>query len=115
MTINSNSIVTQPPVKIDPNFALPPGITEVVYNTDDGPEVSIDDDDEDITVTLFTDEEPTMTADVPMTELQPPLFAQIVLPQKLYVSSDGRFAVDIIMEVDDVLGATNYDVRVSKV
>ena len=58
--------------------------------------------------TLPTEGQPTTNY------LQAPNTMSIV-SQTVKVAPDGRFVVDVVIEVEDVPGAANYEVRLSKV
>lgn len=46
------------------------------------------------------------------TELSPPIFVTVV-SQTLKTSANGQQTVDVLIEVEDVPGATDYDVRLT--
>ena len=117
MTIlNSDDIIQKPNKEVDPNFSLPPGVSTVQYSdTDDRTTVMVEDGDGDL-ITVIYDE--VISSDIPVfletAVLQPPTYANVVT-QTIYVAPDGRFAVDVTLDVEDIPGVQNYDVRVSKV
>lgn len=123
MTVSGKSVKITTPVTIDPNFFLPPNVVDMRYanqedasdsvttrSPDTGEIVSVDYDVIDYSdtgETDATDEEPVNTL------LSPPDYVTVV-SQQVRVTSDGRFVVDVILDVEDINGVVQYDVRLTK-
>lgn len=113
--ISSGNIIQEPLTTIDPRFFSPPGVIDVrprtidespgVYSVDEGATFSVN---EDIT--------PAGTVNDPggtLTRLTVPSYITVV-EQVVRFNPDGTQVVDVTVEVEDVEGATNYDVKVAK-
>jgi hypothetical protein len=115
MAINQNNIVAVPPVEIDPNFYLPEGVTNVHYATIDtsGGGEPIEGPDGTMQVVMYDLITDIITPILGPPDLRPPDTC-IVTSQTVRVASDGRFVVDVLLEIEDILGVADYDVRVTK-
>ncbi len=87
----------------DPRFALPP-LKDAEYKA-----TSLIDD-----ALPVAESSPVETATVESDALRPPESIQIV-EQIVKRSSDGKIIVDLVIEVEDVIGANKYEYRLSKV
>jgi len=117
MTTSGNSVTAKPPIKIDPNFTLPPNIinTEFINPDDVVRSESRGDDGEIVTVSYDENsqpDEPLGDSDVADT-LYPPSTVTVI-EQQVRALSGGNYAVDVIIEVEDVAGAEEYEVRLTK-
>lgn len=98
--------------KIDPNFQLPKELQFAVYSEETGNVLVGDtaEGDTDIDVGVDSDD---IDEDESSDELDVPAILGIV-SQTVRAGADGRTVVDVVLSVEDVFGATKYDVRVSK-
>ena len=110
-------------VSVDPNFSLPPGVSDLGYtNPDDktdsslersdetGEVISVDYDEWEIGENEATDEGESNN---PGSGLLPPDWVQVIT-QVMRQTSDGRYVVDVILEVEDIPGVTGYEVGLTK-
>ena len=104
-------------VTVDPNFSLPPGVAGVEYtNPDDAGDVDFERDS--VTGELVSEEfgqdDLVSLPDGGMesTGLAPDYIN--VVQQIMRQTSDGRYVVDIIVEVDDMPNVTSYEVGMTK-
>ena len=114
-TISSANVVQKPDTLIDPNFTLPLGVSGVRYASIESREPQVTEDENGTTVTVLYDE--LVVASMPMSvaaiELPPPATVTI-FSQSVHVATDGRFAVDVVLDVEDILGVRDFQVRVAK-
>lgn len=116
MAINNRNIVEKQPVVIDPNFFLPPGVVDARY---------VNDSD---TAGLYTDPsgpsdsliDSEVVGEIPDSVIANPTTIQApntmtVIDQVVRIAADGRFVVDVVIEVEDIPGVANFEVRMSKV
>lgn len=124
MTTSAKSVKYAPPIEIDPNFFLPPTVVDMRYRNledaddstttrspDTGEVVSVEYDDISFNE-LVSDNDPFENETV-STFIAPPDYANVV-SQQVRVASDGKFVVDIILDVEDVPNVVQYDVRLTK-
>lgn len=103
--------------QIDANFNIPEGLKNVEIK----PEVEEDDSehyledsvDFDLQDDSASEEESERDDKWGQEELQPP-DSMTVVSQTLRTAKDGSQVVDVVIEVPDVPGAVNYEVRISK-
>jgi hypothetical protein len=126
--ISTANVIKTPEVVLNPVFFLPPDVVDVrVADTSDPTEedgVTYDDvvDADDV----LTDGSPTDddtvvdTPNVPIDDdgegaemLPTPQWMQII-DQQVRIAPDGKAVVDVVIELEDVTGATEYDVRMTK-
>lgn len=116
--INSGQIVQKPPTTIDPRFPLPPGVIGVRTQ---------DRDESDVYSTAELEGSSTYGGTIDPGEVifedgaEDPRTRGLLAPQYITLVSqmsrtgpDGRQVVDVIIDVAEVAGATDYDVRISK-
>ena len=115
MAINQNNIAVVPPAEIDPNFYLPDGITNVHYATIDtsGSAEPIEGPDGTMQVVMYDLITDILPPAMGPPDLRPPDTCTVT-SQTVRVAPDGRFVVDVLLEIEDILGVANYDVRVTK-
>lgn len=113
-SINSDQVVTKPPLNLDPNFYVPAGLINVTNKPQDDV-----DDDLDRTPTIVdanlifpTSVDPTTTGDT--TSLAVPQKVSVVSPQNVRTLANGTTVVDVYIDVEDIPGITNYEVRITK-
>lgn len=124
MTTSAKSVKYAPPIEIDPNFFLPPTVVDMRYrnledagdstttrSADTGEIVNVDYDEIEFSE-LDSDNDP-FENDTVSTFLSPPDYVNIV-SQQVRVASDGKFVVDIILDVEDIPNVVQYDVRLTK-
>lgn len=122
MTISGKQVKQTQPVEIDPNFFLPPNVVDMRYvdideegnssttrSEDTGEIISVNYDEVDYSE---FDSEPDTGTVPPL--LSPPDSVTLV-SQQVRVTDDGRFVVDVILEVEDMPGVINFDVRTAKI
>lgn len=107
------------PIEIDPNFFIPPNLVDLRYSDINEEDTSLQrDDDGEIVGTDY---------DVPAIyeegeDLLPAGSSSLIAPpdnitfvsQQVRVAADGKFVVDLIIEVADEPGIIKYDVSLSK-
>lgn len=125
MAISGNNVAQSSPTTLDPNFFLPPGVVDLRYINEEDVSDSMNDVSVDPSAGDTLDEIGGAVIDVgdgevlptdgqPTTNyLQAPSTMSIV-SQTVKVAPDGRFVVDVVIDVEDVPGAANYEVRLSK-
>lgn len=114
MTDSTRSVASKQPVVLDPNFFAPPGVVDVRYINENETDGIYPDDSEDTAgaendIGLPEDTVSDGTTDI----LQPPASVTIV-SQTVKVAADGKFAVDVVIEVEELPGVTNYETRLTK-
>lgn len=116
MAISNRDIVEKQPVVLDPNFFLPPNVVDVRYINDQDTagfygSDTVDDSDETVLEDPIVDPDDGTTTpnviDAPTT--------MTIISQTVRVNPDGAFVVDVVIEVEDIPGIANYDVRLTKV
>lgn len=107
------------PIEIDPNFFLPPNVVDVRYSDINEEDTSLqhDDDGEIVGVDYDTptvyDEGQDLLPAGSSSLLAPPDNITVV-SQQVRVAADGKFVVDLIIEVADEPNIIKYDVSLSK-
>lgn len=114
----------QPSIKtVDPMFAIPDGVTDAVYGTPSPPMYREGADIDEYTGTEIIDSdfdtEDETGADAPVPGGNNGIWLDTpdiidVASQTLRRSAGGFNVVDVVVDVEDVEGATNYEVRVTK-
>lgn len=114
MTESTRSVVTAEPVVLDPNFFAPPGVVDVRYINDDETDgLYVDDSEGDVSgVDAEVLDDPVV--DSQPGGLEPPANITIV-SQTVKVAADGKFVVDVVIDVDDMPGVSSYETRLTKV
>ena len=121
---SGKSVTVAQPIEIDPNFFLPPNVVDMRYvnqedanldsattrDSDTGEVVNYDYDDLSYSEDAGDGTDPVGSAPIVVA----PPDAVTVVSQQVRQTADGKFVVDVILEVDDVPGAVNYDVRLTK-
>lgn len=99
------------PRYIDPNFPIPAGLVDAMYepldDVSDEEQLGDELEDEDEFEFIDTLDEPDDAPGVPE--------QFTVISQTARFAPDGSRVVDIIVEVEDIIGITKYDVRKTKV
>src|ERR1044072_2689412 len=124
MTTSAKSVKYAPPIEIDPNFFLPPTVVDMRYrNLEDasdstttrsdqtGEVVNVDYDE--VSYSELERDTDRFENESVSTIISPPDYVTVV-SQQVRVASDGKFVVDIILDVEDVPDAIQYDVRLTK-
>ncbi len=113
-TLNGGNIIQKPTTKIDPRLSPPLGVVDVVQSERDETNVydSLEEleGDEESEEFLFLDQDvdpgQSMVLNTP---------GKItLLGQSVRQTKDGGTVVDVIIDVEEVDGATNYEVRTTK-
>lgn len=122
-TVNGSKVFDV--VTVDPNFNLPPGVVDLGYtNPDDKTDPSLERSSDTGEVVVFeydelglgiddTDLSAEGEANNLSNGLMPPDYVSVI-SQVMRQTSDGRYVVDIILDVEDIPGATNYEVGLTK-
>lgn len=99
-------------IGIDPNFSFPEGLSDVVQidaNTLDYEEpVEID-----LTIDSFGEEYEDLHGEGDGADIPAPEYINVV-SQTVRTAPDGRQVIDVVIEVESVMGALNYEMRVTK-
>lgn len=127
--ISTANVIKTPEVVLNPVFFLPPDVVDVrVSDTSDPAEedgVTYDDviDADDVLTDGSSTNEDDGVSDTPNiptdddgegAEVLPtPQWMQII-DQQVRIAPDGKAVVDVVIELEDVTGATEYDVRITK-
>jgi hypothetical protein len=121
---STKSVKNAPAIVLDPNFFLPPNVVDMRYRTaeeendsavgrsDSGEIVNVEYDDSGFSE-LQEGVDENDENDSVSSFLSPPDYANVV-SQTVRVTADGKFVVDVILDVEDVPGAVQYDVRITK-
>lgn len=122
--IKTTNIIQAPEVILNPVFFLPPDVIDVrVSDTSDPMEedsVSYDDiiDIDDVLSDgdLATSSGPENIADEDGEggEVLPTPQWMTIIDQQVRIAPDGKAVVDVVIELEDVSGTSEYDVRVTK-
>lgn len=120
--IKTTNVIQAPEVVLNPAFFLPPDVIDVrVADTSDPAEedgVTYDDvvDADDVLA-----EDPIVdTPEIPVdddgegAEMLPTPQWMNIIDQQVRIAPDGKAVVDVVIELEDVSGATEYDVRITK-
>lgn len=107
--ISSGRIVKKPAITIDPNFLLPPGLIDVTQRDVETEELEYDGEEvtesnEEVVDAGYVDPDHLETTQT-----------FLVVNETVRVLPDGSSVVDLIVELDDIPGITNYEARVTKV
>lgn len=109
--ISSSQIIQKPEIVLEDFFPLPPGLVGVTRKTSEAGLYNTEE--------IGTLADSTMARDVEVitggsdTQLRAPGYVRVVgTPTVRYVA--GKYFVDIEVEIEDVPGATNYELRVVK-
>ena len=118
-TVDNSRVVT-----VDPNFSLPPGVADFQYiNPDDSTDPALERSETTGEVIAFEYDEIWLGDDSesnddgdsnnPSTQLLPPDYVTVV-SQIMRQTSDGRYVVDVILDVEDIPGVTGFEVGLTK-
>lgn len=119
---SSKSVKYSPPTEIDPNFFLPPNVVDMRYvNVEENEDSTMARDDDsgeivnvDYQDTSYSELEDSEDSGPVSAVISPPNYAEVV-SQTVRVTEDGKFVVDVVLDIEDVPGAVNYNVKVNKV
>lgn len=109
-------------IKINPNFTLPPGVTDIGYGIAHEVTESSADPTAELPFDMFGDgtiyegdasTDPAGGGTVASGGLKPPL-SIVVISQKAYADTSGNIVVDVVIEVPDVPGVVAIEAKVSK-
>jgi len=122
--IKTTNVIKAPEIVLDPTFFLPPDVVDVrVGNTSDPAEedgVTYDDIVDVDDVIVSDDDLANPGPEVPVdddgegAELLPTPQWMNIIDQQVRIAPDGRAVVDVVIELEDITGATEYDVRMTK-
>lgn len=109
-------------IEIDPNFFLPPNVVDMRYVDLEEADSNTMRDSEGEVVGASYDEVsnaefeaiPTGSQDSSETMLPTPDSVSLV-SQEVRVTADGKIVVDVVLDVADISGAVNYEVRMTKI
>lgn len=103
--------IRRPATEIDPMFFIPDGVDELNYTEGNSTgEELVDEVSVDMDVDDYGDP-PVDTTETPET----PDILAMVTPHSMHTSDTGAEVVDVVFEVEDIAGVTNYEVRVTKI
>lgn len=97
--------------EIDQNFAVPEGLKYTTVRVPVEDESS--DDDIDIQIGSHLDDSSELDEEEISGDIETPENIDII-SQDVRTAPDGRQVIDVVIEVTDVVGAINYDVRITK-
>lgn len=99
----------------DPNLDIPTGLANTRISTSPDVEQDVPDPDADIDVQVDTlaDDDSQLDEDSEHDELDVPGYLSVV-SQTIRTGPDGNMVVDVVIDVGEVPGAVNYEVRVTK-
>lgn len=109
-------------VTVDPNFSLPPGVADLGYtNPDDNADSSLERSSQSGQVVTVEYDEFQQGEDGEGfgdqsglgSGLLPPDYVNVV-SQVMRQTTDGRYVVDVILDVEDVPGVTGFEVGLTK-
>lgn len=108
---------------VDPMFYIPEGIDEDTWAyREDADEITVDNEDTSLSEEASdefgdVDSDVTIVDEGDASEDDAPMVIDNleVISQVLRRANDGSQVVDIVVEVDDIPGITNYEFRVTKV
>lgn len=114
--IKDTQIVTAPPVVIDPAFFLPPDVIGVIVSETSVPSER---EEDEVLEAQVIDEVTEGGENVASPEgaadaLVPPSW-MTVISQTGRIARDGRSVVDVVVELEDIPGSLNYELRLTKV
>jgi hypothetical protein len=122
--IKSTNVINAPEVVLNPVFFLPPDVVDVRVGTSSEPveedgvtyDDVIDADDVITDEDLATDPGPEVPVDDDGegAEVLPTPQWMNIIDQQVRIAPDGKAVVDVVIELEDVSGATEYDVRITK-
>lgn len=103
---------------IDPRFDLPEGLDSFVFyaqpDSDNSDAESILEPDVAVVDASVTTSEIIITdAPIVSSTAPAPPSSIVIISQTVRSSPDGRQVIDVVIEVDDIPGVINYDVRVT--
>lgn len=118
--VSSREITQRGKNTVDPRFPIPLGLVDLAYEQDnrapfdsfqaDAPETPIDSGVGVVVPNIQGNKQSGLAQAV---AYQPPTNVS-VLSQTVKILPDGSYIVDVLLDVTDVPGITEYDVRVSK-
>lgn len=127
MGINSGQVVKKPDITIDPNFFLPPNLSEVEYKVeqifgDDSPQDLVDENGE---VVVLVEPFNAVTEDgsfgtlgdsIQVAEDKLPVPGKPTLvSQTTRATPGGNIVIDVVLDVPDIPGIQEVDIRISKI
>jgi hypothetical protein len=127
MTITSGQVITTPDVTIEQSFFLPPGLVNVTHKFeeqlgDDSPPDVVDDAGNVVVLdepfnAIAEDGSYATVADIslPVESKLPVPGRPTVLSETVRVTPGGNVVIDVVLEVPDIVGVTEVDVRIGKV
>ena len=128
MTISAKSVKTAPQVTLDPNFFLPPNVVDMRYadlevesdsattrSTETGEVINVDYQEVDYSEIAPNPDDAAGAGNgtTSPTLIQPPDSVTVV-SQTVRQTADGKFVVDVTLDVEDIPGVVQYDVRLTK-
>lgn len=126
--ISTANVIKTPEVVLNPVFFVPPDVVDIrVADTSDPVEEDgvtyddvIDADDALVDGSDMDDGGISDTPSVPTDgdgeggETLPTPQWMTIIDQQVRIAPDGKAVVDVVIELEDVTGATEYDVRITK-
>lgn len=121
--ISNKSVKQTPPTELDPNFFLPPNVIDMRYvdteeaadaelvRNDDGEVSQVSYDEVDYSESLDDFDEGSNDEN----SLLPTPDSVVLVSEEVRVTADGKFVVDVVLDVTEIGGTVNYEARVTKV
>lgn len=112
-------------VTVDPNFSIPPGVVDMGYSdplSDETSQVERSAESGEIVAVTYDEVAPSeeetglddsVKNDQPISYIPTPDYMTVV-SQTTRQTSDGRYVVDVVLEVEDLPGVSGYEVGISK-
>jgi len=117
---SAKSIKYAPPVEIDPNFFIPPNVVDMRYIDLESQDSATDRDDDGEIVNVDYEDSSYSGLDGdsddsgPSSSVISPPDDITVISQTVRVTQDGKFVVDVVLDVETIPGVVNYNVKVNK-
>lgn len=114
----TNKSISPETTVIDPRFDVPEGLASFVYEETTNPDDVVTSPVSNVDVIEIYTGEPSIeeTDSDDYTHDAPPVPQEFsILSQTIHMSPDGRQLVDVEIEVEDIPGVVQIDVRVTKV
>ena len=113
--IKDTQIVNAPSVVIDPAFFLPPDVIGVIVSETSAPSEREEDEILEAIVVndVETGGEDISNPDDAEDALVPPSWL-IVANQTARIAPDGNSVIDVVIELENIPGSINYELRVTK-
>ena len=106
--VNDSNVIKTPAVVVDQRFFFPEDVIDIKQKSSKSSITNSYSDSDSITDT-YSAGDPTVL----IGGLDAPRYLTII-SQTARITSDGKTLIDVVLEVEDVPGATHYEIRVTK-